>query len=354
MNSRKKKKSSGIAKRTAASDRSVQRPQAGGRPSANAAQSARSAPRQPAKKMTPEQRRKTNQAYKNATVQRNVRSRRRGSRGGNYVMYYILAAAVIVTVLIVLSNTVLFNCTAIEVEGNYISEGTEEQDTEKQNAKKNNITAQSGIEIGQNLLHIDTEAAQQRILAADPYIDEVEVQKSFPTTIKITVHKAEKWFQVSSGGVNAAVSRLGRIVELGSTPGLPVIEGYDPAELSPGKTLTSEEEGKTSIPSQLLESAEKNGITDISLIDMTDRFDISIDCGDNITLLIGGAADIDVKFAEAAKVIEQEQANAVIDLRTDEKIFVRDKNSQEQVLPNLEETHEQTSEAVTEQASSEG
>lgn len=33
-------------------------------------------------------------------------------------MYYILAAIIIIIVLAVLSNTVLFNCTSIEVEGN--------------------------------------------------------------------------------------------------------------------------------------------------------------------------------------------------------------------------------------------
>ena len=57
-------------------------------------------------------------------------------------MYYILAAIIIIIVLAVLSNTVLFNCTSIEVEGN--SRYTAEQ-----------IIAPSGLETGQNLLHID-------------------------------------------------------------------------------------------------------------------------------------------------------------------------------------------------------
>ena len=177
------------------------------------------------RQLTPEQRRRTNQAYHKATVHRDVKSKRRGRRGGNYVMYYILGAAVIITVLIILSNTLLFNCTSIEVEGN--SRYTAEQ-----------LITQSGIEKGQNLLHIDADSAQSRIFAAFPYIDDVEVQKSFPTKVKIVVQEAEKWFQVSSGGVNAAVSRMGRIVELGSTPGLPVIEGYDPTDISPGIKLT--------------------------------------------------------------------------------------------------------------------
>lgn len=292
---------------------------------------------QPRRQQTPEQRRRADRAYRQATVHRDVRSRRRGRRGGNYVMYYILGAAVIITVLIILANTVLFNCTSIEVEGN--SRYTAEQ-----------IVTQSGLEKGQNLLHMDTDSAGMRISAAFPYIDEVEVQKSFPTKIMIVVKEAEKWYQVSSSGVNAAISRMGRIVELGSTPGLPVVEGYDPEELAPGKTLASNEQGKTPIPAQILESAEKFGIADITLIDMTDRFDISIDCGSNITLLIGGVADIDVKFAEAAEAIRREHDNVTIDLRADEKMFVRDKNEQEQVLPDLGPTKEGTSEDSTGEA----
>ena len=284
------------------------------------------------RQLTPEQRRRTNQAYHKATVHRDVKSKRRGRRGGNYVMYYILGAAVIITVLIILSNTLLFNCTSIEVEGN--SRYTAEQ-----------LITQSGIEKGQNLLHIDVDSAQSRIFAAFPYIDDVEVQKSFPTKVKIVVQEAEKWFQVSSGGVNAAVSRMGRIVELGSTPGLPVIEGYDPTDISPGIKLTSKEAGKTDLPAQILEAAEENGIAGVSHIDLTDRFDITIDCGDNITLEIGGASDLGIKFAEASAAIKQEHSNVVIDLRAQEKIFVRNKNDQEQVLPDLGPTSEGTAEA---------
>ena len=159
---------------------------------------------------------------------------------------------------------------------------------------------------------------------------------------------------MSSGGVNAAISRMGRIVELGSTPGIPVVEGYDPEDLSPGKTLTSKESGKSAIPAQILEAAEECGLPKITLINMTDRFDISIDCGDNITLQIGGVADIGVKFAEAAEAIKREEGNVIIDLRTEEKMFVRDKNEQEQVLPELGESAETTAEAGTAEGSAEG
>ena len=116
MDTRKKKSNSPGKGRPVEKRHKAQRPQQ------NAArrepQPAARNPRQPQRQLTPEQRRRTDRAYRQATVHRDVRSKRRGKRGANFVMYYILAAAVIITVLIILSNTVLFNCASIEVEGN--------------------------------------------------------------------------------------------------------------------------------------------------------------------------------------------------------------------------------------------
>lgn len=278
------------------------------------------------------QQRRTDRAINQATVHRSVKGRKRGSRGGNYIMYYIFAAIIIVIVLAVLSNTVLFNCNSIEVEGN--SRYTVEQ-----------ILAPSGLEVGQNLLHINTAQAEKRISAALNYIDMVEVSKVFPTKIKITVKEAEKWFLVSQDGVTAAVSRMGRIVELGSESGLPTVVGYEAEELIPGAALTSAESGKTSLPLQLLEKAESCGITGITLIDLTDRFDISIECGDNITLEIGGIADIDSKLAVGAEVLKYENANVTINLKNPNKPSARDKVASS-VLPALGESAESTAEAA--------
>lgn len=287
--------------------------------------------------LSAQQRRMTDRAYSQAVRHRRVKGRRRGSRGGNYIMYYILAAIVIITVLIILSNTVLFNCSGITVEGN--SRYTVEQ-----------ITGQSGINVGDNLLHIDEKAAESRIYTAFPFIDEVDVQRSFPTKVKIVVREAEKWFLVSGNGVTAAVSRMGRIVELGSSEGLPVIVGYQPAELAPGKALVSEESGKNQLPEEILEKIEEHDIPDVTTIDITDRFDISIECGDDVTIRIGGVADLDSKLAAASQAMKNEHGSVVIDVQTLEKVFARDKVKDQQQLPDLNASAETTSEASTGEA----
>ena len=124
--------------------------------------------------------------------------------------------------------------------------------------------------------------------------------------------------------------------------------GYDAAELSPGAALVSNENGKTSLPLQILEKAEHYGITGVTRIDLTDRFDIMVDCGDNITLQLGGIADIDSKFAVGAEVLQYEQANVTINLKNPNKPSAKDKIVSA-VLPALGSTEEPTAEP-TEQA----
>lgn len=342
MGSNNKKRVSGspAARRSGAPVRGTQNPPQKGAGHSSRPGNARRGTRQAAQRppqevrrearpqMSREQQRRTNRAYNNATVHRSSKGRKRGSRGRNYSLYYMIGIVVIIIVLIILANTVLFKCSSIEVEGN--SRYTAEQ-----------IIAPSGVETGQNLLHIDTKGAESRIKAALSYIDDVEVKRSLPTKIKITVKEAEKWFLVTSNGVTGAVSRLGRIVELGSVDGLPLVEGYDPADIVPGAMLESKESGKTDIPSLILSKAEEHGITGITNINMTDRFDIAIDCENNVTLLLGGVSDIDGKLSEAAAIIAQESSDVSINLHSLEKVFVRDKvNEQTQPLPEIGATAE--------------
>lgn len=285
-----------------------------------------------------EQQRMTNRAYNQATVNRTQKRRKRGSRGKNYFFYYLIAIILAVIVLIVLANTVLFRCSSIVVTGN--SRYTAEQ-----------IISPSGLTTGQNLLHIDTKDAENKISAALAYVDSVSVKRSLPTKIVIDITEAEKWFLISDNGVTGAVSRLGRIIEIGTSDELPLVTGYEPAEITPGADLESVEAGKNGIPSAILEKAEQYGITDIVQIDVTDRFDIIVECGNNITLQLGGISDIDGKLSRAAATMELETSDVTINLRSTEKISVRDKVNEQPQQPQVsEDSSEITEEVVSEEA----
>lgn len=255
-------------------------------------------------------------AYSSAVKNRSVKSKKRGSRGGNYILYYLLAGIIAVIVFVVLANTVLFNCGTIEVSGNlrYTSE---------------DITELSGIRLGESLLSIDTEKAEQAIVSSLAYIDAAEVEKSFPTKIKITVKEAEKWFGVQDGAKTYVVSRMGKILEENRAADLPVIIGYETADPMIGRTLASSVEGKTELPGMILNAAETAELEGISSIDISDRFEIKVLVDGRITLELGNSNELESKLQIAKALIEEEISlteYVTVNITNTEKVYVRDNN----------------------------
>lgn len=256
---------------------------------------------------------KANAAAAGAMNTKQAAPARRKFRGGNYILYYLLFAVVVVIVLIILANTVLFNCKEIEVLGasRYLPD---------------EIIDASAIRAGDNLLHIDKNEAAEKIVRDLAYVDAAQVEKSFPTKVVITVTEAEKWFCVSQLGVNALISRGGKIVEQGFAGDLPVVTGYEAKSLETGSRLVSNVEGKQSIPEQILNAADKAGVTNIDSIDMTDRFSIKMVVDGRITLELGGVTKIESKMAAAYKIIEEKISSSesvTVLLTNPEKIAVR-------------------------------
>lgn len=291
------------------------------------------------KEIIGEQRKAYNKVVKNRTAA----NKKRGSRGGNYVLYYAFAAIVVIVVFIILANTVLFNCSAIEVQG--IQKYTAEE-----------ITEASRIKVGDSLLSIDASAAERRITDAFSFVDACEVKKSYPTKVIIVVKEAERWYAVEHGGKTYTISRLGKIIEEAPAGSLPVVIGFEAAEPQVGGSLSSEVDGKNELPSELLSAAEAAGLTDITSIDITDRFEITVLVQNRITLELGIATELENKMYIAKELIDNEitaTESVTVNLTNTEKVYVRDNNMIDnpvQVAPVLPEsdTAEASGEATAE------
>lgn len=265
-----------------------------------------------------------------------VRKRR---RGGDYTIYWLMALAAFVVVFVILANTVLFNCAEIQTEGSvrYSSE---------------QIIEGSGIKIGDNLLRISTKKAEETVVRAFDYIDTAEVTKIYPTTIKITVKEAEKWFLLCDNGECTAVSRNGKLVDQGEDKSLVHVYGFEPVELAPGCWLASAVEGKNDIPTSILEAADKTGFNRITEIDLTDRFAITVKCGENITLELGNITGIESKLSIAKKLIETEVApgaEVIIRLSDPDKVAIKPVIDESFVVPELPEEPQTAENGTAEQ-----
>lgn len=249
-------------------------------------------------------------------------------KGGSYILYYLLLAIVLVVVMIILANTVLFNCKQIEVNG-------------VQRYLPDQIIEVSRIRKGDNLLHVDKDKAAEKIVSELAYVESAKVETSFPTKIIITVTEAEKWYCIEQLGVKAVISRGGKILEKGSSQGLVVVTGYEAASLETGSRLSSKVEGKQTIPEQILNAADKAGVTNIDSIDMTDRYAINMVVDGRIKLELGDITDIETKMLAANVLIEEKIApneSVTVLLTNPEKIAVHTNQPEEQPITSEPES----------------
>lgn len=287
----------------------------------------------------------SSRAVKKAMNARSFGLPKRRRRGGNYILYYLLAGVVVIVVFVILANTLLFNCSAVEAVG-----------CERYSVEE--IVAASGIKTGENLLRIDAARAEENIISSLAYIDMAKVTKKYPTRIIITVTEAEKWFCVSQDGVTAAVSRGGKILEHCAADGLVTVKGFEAESLEAGARLKSTIDGKNDTPAAIMTAAEKSGLSEITEIDLTDRFDIKILYDGRVTLEIGNITDIESKLTVGAAIIREEISpteEVTILLTNPEVVAVRNNNigdNPQQIAPPSE-TEEATDEGSAETAPAE-
>ena len=206
----------------------------------------------------------------------------------------MLAGVVAITVFAILANTVLFRCNTISVSGNTRYSAEE-------------IAERSMIEMGKNLLHINTHQAADNIVSKLVYVESAKVKRSFPTGIHITVTEAEKWYYIRQGNTTAAVSRGGKIIEHSQPDGFTVFTGYDPDSVDIGIWLKSTTVEKTDIPATILNAVEASSLKNVDEVDLKDRFSIKmyID-GGRVILALGPVDKMQIKLNVANGLIQEE------------------------------------------------
>lgn len=229
----------------------------------------------------------------NAVNKAPQKPKRKKYRGGNYSLYYVLGAIVLIVAFVILANTVLFKCRTITVSGN-------------DNYDADEIILASGINVGDNLVKLKPGKAAESIVSSLAYIDEAVVKKSYPTKINITVTEAEKQYCVVADGTTAAISRRGKIIEHCEAGNLPVVKGYEPETLEVGAWLSSKTNGKSDIPADVFAAAEKAGLKNITVVDVSDKFNIEVSVEDRVILKLGTSDDVVSKFLVAAEIIENQ------------------------------------------------
>ena len=156
------------------------------------------------------------QEVEKTTVKRQQSMKRQHRRTRHKGGYIILVISLVVGIAFSLSITRLFNVSKVDIHNT-----TSATDSE--------IIAICGFERGDNMMRMDTRAMARRIEEQIFYAKDVSVERVLPSTIVISVEKAEPVVNIRFEDGYLLISDSGRILEyLPDAPkeGLLVVEGF--------------------------------------------------------------------------------------------------------------------------------
>lgn len=221
--------------------------------------------------------------------QNRKRKRRRRRHRGFYVF---LAIFLVIGIGVLLSVTLLFNVKTIEVNGDV-------------DYTQQDIIRMSGISVGDNLVRLDSNKAEQGILSSMIYIETAEVDKQYPKKIVINVTKCIPTANIACDDGYLLVSAKGKILDKTEeqTKGLLLIEGFEPQSQELGTFIKSKDSQKDKMTERFLEISETDQIHQITTVNMTDKYEIDIVYGNRITFEMGTSNDLDYKLELASSVL---------------------------------------------------
>ena len=266
-------------------------------------------------------------------VKRQQSSKRQHRRRRLNPIYFLLVVVLVIGIGAALSMTLFFNVTDIVVDN-------------ETDAANEEIVRLSGIQYQDNLVRLDTKAAEKAITNAVVYAENVSVKKQFPSTVQITVEKAVPVANISCSYGYLLVSSSGRILEMlkddSPREGLLLVTGYNPAVSAPGEQIQSEDQRLDSALRTMTAAVAACDSDRIKSVDLRDQSDILVQLGEHVTYHMGNSNDAVYKLKLALKA--EEEVNPQKKYR-----FTMIGNNQISVIPEdqITESTAATSESTT-------
>lgn len=212
----------------------------------------------------------------------------------------LLTTALIVVLLIVaavLSLTVFFNITAIEINGESTVYTTDE------------ISQSLKIKAGQNIFLFSTNKAEQEIMQALPYLENVKVVRKLPGTVIIDISETRTSLALPYSGGCLILSESLKIAENVSTvpENLTRIYGIVPNSHKVGSMLATDAETGTQYLEIVISTlSEHDLLAKTSIINVSDKLNLSIVYDGRIFVMLGTANNIDYKVSMLGKLVNEE------------------------------------------------
>ena len=220
-----------------------------------------------------------------------VRKRKKSKR--KYLLYYIIFFVLLMAVFSVLSLTVLFKVTTINLNSDAPYADSD-------------IIAYLGVKEGDNLLRASQKLAEEKLAQSFPYVDTVTFKRHLPDTLDVTVTKEIPAVSSESEGRTVILNNEGKVLEIlvsENNKGLPRVCGIATDGLNPGEYIKEEEKEKLDILLNLQECLKNEGIK-ADVIDVNDLSAIRVLYDGRVDIFMGGTFEHDYKCAFARTAID--------------------------------------------------
>ena len=218
------------------------------------------------------------------------RQHRRKRHNGGYIVLVSFLALLIVFSLCV---TRLFNVSKVDIHNTT-------------NATDREIIAICGFENGDNMTLMDTRKMERRIEEQIFYAKDVSVERVLPSTIVISVEKAEPVVNIRFEDGYLLISDSGRILEfLPDAPkeGLLIVEGFPAKDPAIGDKLRAADTRSETVLHQMMDAVAKVENPEIGIVNMADPGDIIVYIGQNITFRMGSSSEAVYKLKFAGETV---------------------------------------------------
>lgn len=218
------------------------------------------------------------------------REKRRRLRKILRPLKYVLAAAAIFVGI-----SAFFKISDIQVEGNVIYSDKE-------------IADASGIDTGKSLFLINRRAVRRKIYETLAYVDKVDIRIKAPDTVTVSVDEATVASCVEYDGRWLLLNRSCKVLGTSDSEQMIHIYGLTPQSPREGRVLTVTEEDKDALKCAielltLLE--EKDMLTGIDWLDLTNRADLRFHYAGSYTVALGTYDRLDYKLEFAHSIMDE-------------------------------------------------
>ena len=235
---------------------------------------------------------------KKNTVNKKKKSQRKITRKKNRKILKIsLLLFIILGVILFIFVSPVFNIRKIEVTGNQI-------------ISSDTIESLSGIKRNENIFRISKKSINNR-LKGNPYINEVEISRKLPGTVKLNIDERKVAYQVKIINSYVYLDYQGYILEVSSKEKqVPLIEGFhtDQDTILKSNRLSGSDIEYLKVLLKIMENAQKNDILKIiSKIIIKDNEYILDLKEEKKTVYLGNAKDITIQMYYVKSIIDNEK-----------------------------------------------